>query len=1683
MAFQFDGTVQSGTPQWQVVEREELATAQAQPPSPPESPQQPEKAGRRGRRAVFALLGLALLTSGGMMLSHWLKDDDDLQQPVELASLSLTATVQDADGVSPDTQFLLSSSTPLSKSDVAALLHTEPELEFTVQKGESVVDPDGTQLSQLVLTPKEQLRGNTVYNLVFSQGDEQRSFAFQSKAAFALRHTMPQNSNVGVDSGIELGFAGGNPVDLEKAVTITPALEGHFEHVRDSYVYIHGGMEYDTWYTVTVSGELQSEGGALLGEDVSFSFRTTPYRENELYTPWRDSQCSTVLPDRVPAILCYPMSEVYDLEYDVTVYRFHDQSGYLEAMRTLYEYEKQMGANTCTFSTEQASPILTFTDSLKRTQSGRACLALPDTLEKGYYLIKADCEQSSCSMEQLVQVSDVAVYLAAGDGRLALWANNAATGEPLAGVTVMQDGYSKGVTDQNGLLMLETPDTDTREEFSYLSIDVGTTPYLLDSMAQPEREQLSAQRKYYTAFYTDRSVYLPNDTLNFWGVVQPRIGSVSPKKVTAMLCTWNPFDNSDFPYSVLHSSELTLEEMGTFSGVFELEDMAFGYYSLVLDIEGEKLFLDGVTVTEYKKPIYLLEVSSNAPVYDIKEPIHMTVEASFYDGTPAVGLQLLAEYYHPGATYQSVTMEPTDRSGKTSLSISLTDDDTDWRPRYQAVSFSNLQAEDAYLRTSESVVVLPRDLMLETESSRDGWSLTLLLHDIRQQAFEDGDTTALWDYDALRGDPAEGTLTCTVRRLTWHRRLEETRYDYIEKKNINVYSYYTTEEVLDTLTLEAQNGQATLDLSGYELGEDSYFEVEAEVRDSEGRLIRETASLHPVVIDLVSSNGGGYDVYQLRSEKTDFVPGETVEFSLVQNGNLVAENAGRVLLLPVTDNLTEGVVQQTGDISLRFEQQHIPNVRLYGAYFDGRDIYELFPEELTYRCSERELQVEVTPDAGRYAPGDEVTLEISVTDAQGQPVQAQLLVSVVDEAALAVYDDPVSLLEELFEPLYDADIRTFVSYDGKADEGGGGGGGGSELVRDDFSDNPAFETLSTSRQGKAALTFSLADSVTSWRITTLAVSEQAAAGQNVQNVETGLPFFVNLLSSSQYVEGDDVSICLRAFGEQLSQGEQVAFAAELTAKGETSGITKSGSGTFGEYVTLSFGKQEAGSYTLRVSGKSASHSDAMEVQLEVVESTVESPVLRELSPDQMGDIEPARYPVTVSICDDQSALYYAALSELAGTQGARMERRVARSAAVELLGELAPELAGTLPQAEALSPLYDGAFPLPTMMQDVLLTAKIAMAAPELVGDGLENYFLSALSDEDCSADDAAAAYLGLAAMKQPVLRDVRALLAWEPEQGSNVQMLTDRQQMLLTAALAAIGDDDGAKAAYDAFIAPKLVSEEGLMWADGEEQADRVENTALALLTASVVAKDDAQAMMRYLLQNPSEQVLTCLEQLFYAKNNKPAAQEPLQVTVSMDGGGQTLSLGRRGIVTLQLSKQQFESFSVGPAQQDTDETSGQAAPDPTLFVSYLGGADQRPGQESGAVTLSKTIEPVEGDDITQSSLLKVTIRASFEGEIPKGGYLVSDVICSGMRFANMPVSYDYYSRQTGWYLMSQDGQHLTFSAWYGEDGENSPEEEIVYYVRAVLPGTFVSEAPVLTHEGSSLWGTAEKGLVTIEP
>jgi len=62
-------------------------------------------------------------------------------------------------------------------------------------------------------------------------------------------------------------------------------------------------------------------------------------------------------------------------------------------------------------------------------------------------------------------------------------------------------------------------------------------------------------------------------------------------------------------------------------------------------------------------------------------------------------------------------------------------------------------------------------------------------------------------------------------------------------------------------------------------------------------------------------------------------------------------------------------------------------------------------ERLVYRGLRSGLNVEITPDQESYAPRDQVTLDIAVENDAGEPVQADLALSVVDDTVLSYADD------------------------------------------------------------------------------------------------------------------------------------------------------------------------------------------------------------------------------------------------------------------------------------------------------------------------------------------------------------------------------------------------------------------------------------------------------------------------------------------------------------------------------------------------------------------------------------------------------------------------------------------------------------------------------------------------------
>jgi hypothetical protein len=62
-------------------------------------------------------------------------------------------------------------------------------------------------------------------------------------------------------------------------------------------------------------------------------------------------------------------------------------------------------------------------------------------------------------------------------------------------------------------------------------------------------------------------------------------------------------------------------------------------------------------------------------------------------------------------------------------------------------------------------------------------------------------------------------------------------------------------------------------------------------------------------------------------------------------------------------------------------------------------------ERLVYRNAGRNLKVELTPDREQYGPRDEVRVKVRTTGPDGEPVPAELALSVVDDAVLGLADD------------------------------------------------------------------------------------------------------------------------------------------------------------------------------------------------------------------------------------------------------------------------------------------------------------------------------------------------------------------------------------------------------------------------------------------------------------------------------------------------------------------------------------------------------------------------------------------------------------------------------------------------------------------------------------------------------
>ncbi|MBQ6553105.1 MAG: hypothetical protein IJL83_05775 [Clostridia bacterium] len=1623
--------------------------------------------------SVSVAAALVAITVGAVLLFALKPAVSD---PVAI-SAEITPTAADVNGVFTESQFLIAGERFADADDLRTQLSAGVETPYELEK---------TEQGNYLLTFDEPLEPDSILTFMIDDGKgNDRSYAFQTRSEFGVRSFFPKNGGVAEpNTGIEITFTRDDFTDWESFITVEPSTTPYrMEKVGNRVVIIpEKRWEEMTTYVVTVKAGFRTASGDELEEDATATFNIDRDYDTNYLIERAGSIEETFLTTDVPVIELSAdtysdrgrITKYSEIPFDVTVHKVASADAYAELIRAIevknlysrsYYYENRGYDIVDTAGMNQhAQATLNLIPEGSGSYS-KCFLVLPEELPEGYYVVTASAKIGGKDyvIQKLIQVNDTVVYMRSENKRLLVWVNDAKTATSASGATVTVDGESAVKTSGNGSVSIPLTG-DARA--AVVKIENGSRQPFIGSVLLVPAEELPASDRYYSYIYTDRESYLPTDTINVFGVLRGRYSSALPAKITVALgeveYTYDYVSDSsrsDIPAeNRVISVEAEVNENGVFTAKLPLKSFKHDYYGIAAIVGDEAVFVDYIQVEDYTKPAFNVTFDKLKDYYKVGETVHFGMTAEYYGGIPAADEEFIID----GNTYT------TDSKGRITVDFPVTagDNYSYWSPSYKYITVKDNVTLDKVNEFGLSYRYLRSSAMITVEA-KGGDGVAHVAAKVNR--FKDNLTADVLDnyyidYEPLRGAPYDTDVRITIKKNYYDPPTEYTYYDYIAKKTVTAkrYNYNRHEETVFDSVFTAAGGVVETDVSLEPL-EYGYYMVEASCTDDSGRFIKSATAVDERYYYYVGSESnvkrfglsesdreydgiGWYDsVKRMKARRI----GETFTLDLLGKDGVRPEG-GTLMLGIVNEGFSEERVCASFPFEFTFKEEYAPDVYLVGAFFDGRRIYKLNDAVVPYDYAEKKLNVDITTDKKEYRPGDEMKITVSVKDEKGAGHAGTVNVSVVDEAQFAVAPQNADLLGSVYDRWLGSGVRdTFVSFtqhsfNGDDDGGAEGGGGGDEGgVRQNFVDTAAFETARTDKNGNAEITITLPDNVTDWRITVNAISDDLYGGNGKKNVSASLSFVTDAVVAKTYQTGDDVSFGVHAYGKGVSVGETEFTAKLAKPDGSEQTLTQSAKGN--AFTYFNFGQQPEGVYTVTVSGKNGSESDAIAETFRVISNADELPLFKEFDLAGGVDVNALRSPVTLVFSNGNAKYIASALYKLYYSVGGRADQRLAAAVAGRMLASFAPEeekafYAVSEAEQGELQETNGGMAIYPYAETDPFVTAFAVWADPDAFNAARVRSYAQSLDETE--------KYLVLAALGDPVLLEVRAKLA-----ESDVSDLYSR--MLYACALAALGDDSGAEAEFNATFRP-LVSESVsgsafIKAGDDGDINDRL--TAMALTIVSRTDRNIAKRLMKHICDIEKPTDFYGLQQVIYAANMLRGAYG----SASFEYAGGSVTLNGTATKTLRITTDELAAANFAVTEGSVDVT-----------AYYTGGADEL--DVSGATyTVSKRVESVRGGKISVGDKVRVTIDVS--GVKNKQSVNVMDYIPSGFRFSE----YDYSASNHAW-LCDQDGQRVTICAW-----SQGGSARAVFYVRAVTPGTFAVNSAYACDSGNA-WGFSGRSTVTVE-
>ncbi len=641
----------------------------------------------------------------------------------------------------------------------------------------------------------------------------------------------------------------------------------------------------------------------------------------------------------------------------------------------------------------------------------------------------------------------------------------------------------------------------------------------------------SPQAQDWTVYsYTDRPIYRPGQTVYFKSIVRrddDALLSIPPAGTPVTVRIRDARNN------IVRTLQLTTNRFGTVYGDFQLADGAMlGEYAIEVVVDGEshrQIF----KVQDYRKPDYQVSVVTDARQYVEGDKVTVQVEARYFFGEPVPHARLTLRQYELGEVYCWWEAECGDeeyiwyRSSRQEIS-GVTDENGRFTYTFDAAAGDyNSQRWPTELRVSTWGL----EVSVDDGSHQEVSGFTVI------KVFNAAEVVSMDTNGYFKQPGVPFDVRATVRTIADEPvagralRLELRRYNATTGD-------YTTVVQSAGLSTDAR-GEAALSFTVKEAG---YYQLRLSGVDSRGREIGYTSWLY--VFSDTERWGVSDSGLTISADRDTYAPGDTARL-LIQSAfsgpALLTFERGttrREQLIELTAPLTLVEVEIRPDdvpnifvtVNAWQEQDTTPGQQTYSNLPDSR--LHVASVELHVPATDKMLNVAIVPDKTVYAPREQATFTVQVTNRYGDPVSAEVSLAVVDEAIF-------SLSEELSGPIFDGFYferpQIVRTYDGMAlrrdlfggGEGGGGGDGGFTAAnpRSDLPDTAAWlPVLHTDASGTVKVTLQLPDNLTSWRLTARAVTADTQVGEARVNITTHQDTVVRPILPRTLTAGDRVEL-------------------------------------------------------------------------------------------------------------------------------------------------------------------------------------------------------------------------------------------------------------------------------------------------------------------------------------------------------------------------------------------------------------------------------------------------------------------------------------------------------------------------------------------------------------------------------